>query len=435
MAKKTKAELKKYFETGDKPSESQYAELIDAFRHTDDKLPIADVDSLQASLDSKASSTSLLDHINDTSLHQSNMSGADIKTAYESEADTNAFTDAEKQQVADGALHRADNNSHVSSAEKTKWNNPLKQYEANEVLSADMGDTYRIFNGSLYKYIGDFPNTNTYTTSDLNAELAEDPARWMDVLSTFPPVEFSVLSPRAIAPNTTRFIQVDAANIKIGTTLDFGPDINVLSYQYLSDKKMLVEIQSNGNYGDVFPKINNGKEVTLSEQFSISDGDIYVPNTLDTDWMLPHNELIYDVGSWESQVSGGKYVGYFSEIPTDRDFTLSMRIHQTADPASQMYFGFKTDPTSAHPNSNSDYTFRLYPNTDSFTNPGVLSWTPGSFFEIKRIEIPNTNSATLEFYVDGVLGSYTTVNITGNWHPFFYTYTSNKVSELELKIL
>ena len=435
MAQTSKENLKKYFETGDKPTQTEYAELIDALRHVDEKLPIGDVESLQTSLDSKATTSALLNHINDESAHGANLSGAEIKAAYEAEADTNAFTDSEKQQVADGVTHRADAQSHVSSTDKTKWNNQLSVYTIGEVLSADMGNIFRINNGCLYQYVGDFPTGNTFTTSDLSAELAETPARWADILSTFPPVEFAKFSPRSIAPNTTRFIQLDAANIKTGTTIDLGSDITVLSYQYVSTTQMLIEIQSNGNYGSVSPKINNGKEMTMVEPFSISDGDVYIPGSIETEWMNTHNDLIYGVGSWEAQVSGAKYVGYFSEIPSDRDFVYGMRIADTTEPTAQMYFGFKTLTTSTSPNGDTGYFMRLYTSTSAFTNPGSTNWTPGGFLEIKRIAIPNTSTATLELHVNGVLERSETVNITGNWYPYFYTYTVNQITELELKIL
>jgi hypothetical protein len=431
-----KTDLKKYFQTGDKPTQAEYSELIDAFRHVDNSLPIIDVENLQTSLDAKAANETLLNHINDDSAHGNLvLDGADIKLAYEAEANTNAFTDPEKQHVTDGVTHRADNDSHVSSSDKTKWNNQLAEYSTGEVITSEMGYVYRIYNGSLYKYVGDYPNTNTFTTSDIITELEETPARWVDILSTFPPVEFAVLSPKSIAPSTTRFIQIDASNIKLGTTLDLGTDITVLSYQYISEKQMLVEIQSNNNHGSVFPKVNNGKVTTLIEQFSISEGEIYIPNTLDTSWMSTHNDIVYDVGSWEAQTNGSRYIGYFSEIPTDNDFTLGMRIHAPADGSAQIYFGFKTIPTNTTANGDTDYFFRLYTGSNTFHSFNTINWTPGSFFEIKRTKIPNTSTATLEFYVDSNLEGSVNVNVNGNWYPYFYTYTANKVSELELKIL
>lgn len=41
--KRNKSTLKSYFETGDKPSQSQYENLIDSLRHVDDKIPLSDL--------------------------------------------------------------------------------------------------------------------------------------------------------------------------------------------------------------------------------------------------------------------------------------------------------------------------------------------------------------------------------------------------------
>lgn len=42
--KRTKTTLKSYFETGDKPTQTQYEHLIDSLRHLDDKIPLADLE-------------------------------------------------------------------------------------------------------------------------------------------------------------------------------------------------------------------------------------------------------------------------------------------------------------------------------------------------------------------------------------------------------
>ena len=174
MAQTSKDDLKKYFETGDKPTQTEYAELIDALRHVDEKLPIADVDSLQASLDSKATTGALLNHINDDTIHGVTLTGAEIKTTYEAEADTNAFTDIEKQHVADGAVHRSDDDSHVSAGDKTNWNNKL---DAGVYLGSAQDlkneiDTKVSFNGSgnPFKFFNELGNAvevpvNSYATT------------------------------------------------------------------------------------------------------------------------------------------------------------------------------------------------------------------------------------------------------------------------------
>jgi len=46
MAIKSKATLKTYFETGDFPTESQFADLIDSLRHEDEEVPLNEVTGL-----------------------------------------------------------------------------------------------------------------------------------------------------------------------------------------------------------------------------------------------------------------------------------------------------------------------------------------------------------------------------------------------------
>jgi len=454
----TKEDLKKYFETGDKPNQNEYAELIDAFRHVDEKLPIADVENLETSLDAKASAAVVLNHINDNSLHSASMTGAEIKTAYESEADTNAFTDAEKQQVADsvshitdagihistaekqqvadGVAHRADTNSHVSNSEKSKWNNQLSTYVTGEVLSLEMGNIFRIYNGGLYEYTGDFPNNDTFTTASFSAELAEIPTRWKDILSTFPPVEFAKFSPTSIPPNTTKFIQLDAANIRLGTTIDFGPDISVLNYQYITEKKMLIEIQSNANLGDAFPKINNGREMTMSEQFSISNGEVFVPGTTATQWSHISSNITYSPGSWVSNNAGGYFVGIFSEILEDTDFELNFKVIPNVED-SNMYVGFKTDPNNTSPTLGLDAFFRVWHphglilDTQSYIISGDII---NQLIKVKRV-VQSASTYVFEVYLDDVL-SYTSParTSTGTWYPYFYTGKLGHVTDIELTI-
>ena len=40
--------LKKWFRTGAKPTEAQFAELIESFRHVDERLSVSDVENLSA---------------------------------------------------------------------------------------------------------------------------------------------------------------------------------------------------------------------------------------------------------------------------------------------------------------------------------------------------------------------------------------------------
>lgn len=443
MAETTKEALKEYFQTGDKPTQTEYAELIEAFRHVDDKLAITDTESLQASLDSKAAAATLLNHINDSSVHggssSSNLTGAEIKTAYEAESDTNAFTDIEKQQVADGVTHRADNDSHTTANDKAKWNNQLSEYTIGEVLSAEMGLVYRIYNGSLYKYTGDFPNTNTFTTSDFSTELAETPSRWMDVLSTYPPVEFAVITPKSLQPNATKWVEIDASNIKIGTTMDFGAGINVLQYNYQSSNKMLVEVQSVGSVGySVMPKINNGTESEIQESFSISLGELHVPDSIDWPWVSKDSNLTYTLGGVENLLASGYKAGTFSNgVPIESDCSLTFSLVDVTG-AQHMYFGYGNSTGS---NGFSNAFFRSYAggavygqnsNSSGYTMDSNLT---GSTIELKRIK-QTSNTCLIEIYQNGVLqDTITNISVTEVWYPYFYLLETAKIENIELLIL
>jgi hypothetical protein len=50
MAIKTKAQLKTYFETGDYPTQAQFADLIDSLLQVNDSIPISQVTNLQTTL-------------------------------------------------------------------------------------------------------------------------------------------------------------------------------------------------------------------------------------------------------------------------------------------------------------------------------------------------------------------------------------------------
>ena len=439
MAQTSKDDLKKYFETGDKPTQTEYAELIDALRHVDEKLPIADVESLQTSLDSKATTDALLNHINDATLHQSNMSGADIKTAYEAEADTNAFTDAEKQQVADGVVHRADTSSHVSGTDKTKWNNQLSVYSIGEVLSNDMGNIFRINNGSLYQYVGDFPNANTFTTSDFSAELAENPTRWTDILSTYPPPQFVTLTPSSVQPDSTKWIEVNGSNLKHGTTLDFGTDITVLQYTYQSSERILVEVQSNSNVGySTLPTINNGKVTSVTQSFTISLGDLYVPGSIETPWTSQDSSLIYTLGGVENTLGTFHKAGTFTDgVPVESDCSLTFSLVDVTG-SQHINFGFGNSTGSS---SISNAYFRSYSagnlygqNSNSGTHT-MDSDLAGSTIELKRIK-QTASTCNIEVYQNGVLqDTFYTVSVTEVWYPYFYMLNPAKIENIELLIL
>lgn len=59
MAKKSIEILKSYFETGDYPTESQFADLIDSFIHKDEELQIGNIEGLLTALQAKADASQL----------------------------------------------------------------------------------------------------------------------------------------------------------------------------------------------------------------------------------------------------------------------------------------------------------------------------------------------------------------------------------------
>lgn len=435
-----KTDLKKYFETGDKPTQTEYEELIDALRHVDTKLPITDIENLQNSLDSKTDATSFLNHINDLSIHGggtgtggSAMSGAEIKTAYEAETDTNAFTDIEKQQVAEGITHKTDTEIHVSSSDKTKWNNHLTEYSSGEILSSEMGDIYRIYNGSLYKYTGDFPNSNTFTTNNIKTELEETPTRWSDILSTFPAPEFVLTTPKSIVPLSTRNIQFNGSNLKKGTTVRFDSNnISINNYTYISDSSMLVNITSTSNtIESVDIYLNNGKEVKLTDQLSISLGEVYIPGSVDTIWEPENSQLTYSIGGVENITQNGVYSGYFGEvIPSSSDFSVKFRVAENWTQYSWMSISFsenKTD-TQVYNNTPNYLKNNIEEGQRFFSLFSAHKWEYNDSIEIKRI------GNTYELHINGVFKESTPITVTTDLYMFIYLARVNNIYDIELTI-
>lgn len=54
MAQKTRAELKAFFETGDKPTQQQFSDWLDSYFHKDDTISTDNINGLQLILDEKA---------------------------------------------------------------------------------------------------------------------------------------------------------------------------------------------------------------------------------------------------------------------------------------------------------------------------------------------------------------------------------------------
>ncbi|AUS06491.1 hypothetical protein [Pseudotamlana carrageenivorans] len=69
MAKVSLTTIKNWFKTGLKPTQAQFWDTWDSFRHKDDKIPNSDVDGLAQLLSDKASTQALTNHTNDANAH------------------------------------------------------------------------------------------------------------------------------------------------------------------------------------------------------------------------------------------------------------------------------------------------------------------------------------------------------------------------------
>ena len=338
----------------------------------------------------------------------------------------------------------------VSDTERLKWNNSLSEWLKDEILRPEMGMIPRVWNGSIWKFDGTFTD-GEFITTDIETEISN--GDWVELISTYPPVEYGVISPSSIKPGTTRWFQFNGSNIKKDDTYFYlGDKINVNGYQYISNVLMLVELTCepisnlptpiNGIYSSIFPEIDNGITITLEEPFLISDGDLYIPGTVGSDWFPMNIDIIYTVGGWESQLSGARYIGSFGiEIPTASDAELSFLIHDTTNENEQFYFGFKHDPTDTGVTGSDGAYFRMYIENGTFglqsSSSGFTPPNPivGNTLALKRI-MQSPTTCKIELYQNGEKFDETGVlNITDVWYPYFFTYTPNKVTNIELLIL
>ena len=315
----------------------------------------------------------------------------------------------------------------------------LKNWEA-ETLSPGMDAIFRIFDGTIFEYIGDFPTSNTFVTADLKAESEQSPARWKEAISSFPAVEFANLTPRSIQPNTIKFIQLDGEYIKKGTTVDLGTGFDILSYTYESSNRMLIEVQSIGSLGyESFPIINNGREAILSEKITISDGELFIPDSTGSPWTSKNSNLIYTVGGIENIFgSGSTNPGTFTDgIQISEDCTLEFSIIEKTG-TQHMHFGFGNSTGSSEI---LDAYFRSYTSGLTFgrnsTSGGYSLTTPfaGSTVKLKRIK-QTANTCNIEMYQNDILiETFLGISVTEVWYPFIAVWEIGKVENIELTIL
>lgn len=118
-----KTTLKKWFRTGAKPTEAQFAELIESFRHVDEKLSVSDVENLSALIAEKmtrADALTLHEALAESiaELEQLKATHEDVQTAIEqyhapqewtSESNLNDYTETGVYQFAGWRKNPADN--------------------------------------------------------------------------------------------------------------------------------------------------------------------------------------------------------------------------------------------------------------------------------------------------------------------------------------
>jgi hypothetical protein len=69
------------------------------------------------------------------------------------------------------------NSSGSSSENSNTFISSISNYTVNEVLTEDLQDIFRFYNGNIYEFVGVFVN-GEYTTIDLEVELAAEPSNW-----------------------------------------------------------------------------------------------------------------------------------------------------------------------------------------------------------------------------------------------------------------
>lgn len=106
MAQKTRAELKAFFETGDKPTQQQFSDWLDSYFHKDDAISTENIDGLQLILDAKANTADFNAHVADDVAHVT-QGDKDVWNASVSQNDFDAH-------VADGVAH-------VTQAARDNW--------------------------------------------------------------------------------------------------------------------------------------------------------------------------------------------------------------------------------------------------------------------------------------------------------------------------
>lgn len=230
MAKKNINILKEYFETGDKPTQAQFEDLIDSFLHKDSGAVVSSnnydaetgelsinfsdgtiisatiplgftiteieglVDALANKVDKVAGKGLSANDYTDAEVAKvqtatehvayipKHVSAAD-RTNWDGKQDqeagkglsSNDYTDADALTVGAFSEHVENAVIHVTAGDKNLFNNKLREYQPGEKFTAETGPVYRFKDGILYNLIASRP----FTTTDLGSE----PTEWTEALN------------------------------------------------------------------------------------------------------------------------------------------------------------------------------------------------------------------------------------------------------------
>lgn len=267
MAKKSIPELKSYFETGDVPSEGQFADLIDSFHHKDNGVLVTGhsydgdtgvfvlqfsdgtqetftiptdidmstvaglIDALDGKVDKvigKGLSTNDYDntekaqvaanktHTEDDSIHVTPTDKSNWNNKVDQEAgkglSSEDYTTAEQEIVAAAAVHHQNTDIHVTTTDKAQWNNRLKDWITGEDITSEMGTTLRVFENSIYQHKGDgLPYTTAATF---------DPDKWQFLCEIEKLEYISVTSSRFLTNSDSgKVLIVESAGVNLTVPL------------------------------------------------------------------------------------------------------------------------------------------------------------------------------------------------------------------------
>ena len=233
MSVKTIAVLKTYFETGDRPTEGQFADLIDSFIHKQSGAVIVSksydentgefslgfsdntvisftiplsagidfINGLQDALDNKvdkiagkglssndytntdkAQVATNKTHVENDVLHVS----ASDRTNWDNKVDqeagkglsSNDYTNIDKSQVATNKTHVENDALHVSADKDYIWSEKIKKWSVDEIFLFKI-PFYRIYENSVY-LLDLLASEYPFTTTDIGAEIASN--KWVLVL-------------------------------------------------------------------------------------------------------------------------------------------------------------------------------------------------------------------------------------------------------------